>query len=234
MKKAILFDLDGTLLPMNLDEFIKMYFGLLGRKLVDHGYDPEQFKKGMWGGVEAMLRNDGTVTNEERFWAVMNACMGRDCREDEEIYENFYQNEYHQAKAICGVNPLAAEAVKLAHEKAEKVILATSPLYPSIAVEGRVEWAGLKMSDFDLVTTYDTERFCKPNPEYYRDIIARFGFSPEDCVMIGNDEKEDMWAAEQVGIEGFLVTDNLIAREECHHQGKRGTFAELIQWLETL
>lgn len=234
MKKAILFDLDGTLLPMDLDEFIKTYFGLLGRKLIGHGYDSEQFKKGMWGGVEAMLRNDGTMTNEERFWAVMNACMGRDCREDEGIYEDFYRNEYHRAKAICGVNPLAAEAVKLAHEKAEKVILATSPLYPSIAVEGRVEWAGLKMSDFDLVTTYNTERFCKPNPEYYRDIIARFGFSPEDCVMIGNDEKEDMWAAAQAGIEGFLVTDDLIAREECPHQGKRGTFAELIQWLETL
>ena len=83
MKKAILFDLDGTLLPMNLDEFIKTYFGLLGRKLVGYGYDPERFQKGMRGGVEAMLRNDGTMPNEERFWSVMNTCMDRDCRKDD-------------------------------------------------------------------------------------------------------------------------------------------------------
>lgn len=234
MKKAILFDLDGTLLPMDLQEFIKTYFGLLGRKMIGHGYDPERFKKGMWGGVNAVLQNDGTMTNEERFWSVMNACMGRDCREDAALYEEFYRNEYHQAKAICGVNPLAKRAVELARQKAEKVILATSPLYPAIAVAGRVEWAGLRMEDFDLVTTYDSERFCKPNPDYYRDIILRCGFRSEECLMIGNDEKEDMWAAAQAGIEGYLVTDDLIPSAEHPHAGLKGTFVELIEWLEKL
>ncbi|MBQ4564133.1 MAG: HAD family hydrolase [Lachnospiraceae bacterium] len=234
MKEAILFDLDGTLLPMDLQEFIKAYFGLLGKKMVSYGYDPEQFKKGMWGGVEAAIRNDGTMTNEDRFWSVMNACMGKDCRKDSALYEAFYQNEYHQAKAVCGVNPLAKKAVELAHRKAKKVILATSPLYPAIAVAGRVEWAGLRMEDFDLVTTYDTESYCKPNPEYYRELIVRCGIKPEECVMIGNDEKEDMWAAARVGIEGYLVTDDLIPSEECPHVGPRGTFAELIEWLSQL
>lgn len=234
MKKAILFDLDGTLLPMDLQKFINAYFGLLGRKMAAHGYEPELFKKGMWGGVNAMITNDGTVANEERFWAVMNACMQKDCREDDEVFEAFYRNEYHQAKAVCGVNPLATEAVKLAHQKAEKVILATSPLYPLIAVEGRVQWAGLDINVFDFVTTYDTEKYCKPNPEYFRDIVERLGINPKDCVMIGNDEKEDMWAAAQAGIEGFLVTDNLIPSPEHPHTGLRGSFAELLQWMETL
>lgn len=234
MKKAILFDLDGTLLPMDLQEFIKAYFSLLGRKMVGHGYDPELFKKGMWGGVNAALANDGTMTNEERFWSVMNACMQKECREDEAIFEEFYHNEYHQAKAVCGLNPLAKKAVELAHQKAEKVILATSPLYPAIAVQGRVEWAGLKMEDFDLVTTYDSERYCKPNPDYYRDIVGRLGLKPEECVMIGNDEKEDMWGAGQAGIEGYLVTDDLIPSAEHPYAGARGTFAEMLAWLEQL
>ena len=234
MKKAILFDLDGTLLPMNLQEFIKTYFGLLGRKMVSHGYDPELFKKGMWGGVNAAIANDGSMKNEERFWSVMNACMGRDCRDDAAIYEEFYQNEYHQAKAVCGVQPRAAEAVKLAKEKAEKVILATSPLYPRIAVEGRTQWAEIDINDFDFVTTYESECHCKPNPEYFRDILKRFDLKPEECVMIGNDEKEDMWAAAQAGIEGYLVTDDLILCEEHPHQGLRGSFDEMVEWLRTL
>ena len=31
--KAVLFDLDGTLLPMDQDIFVKSYFGLLAKKL---------------------------------------------------------------------------------------------------------------------------------------------------------------------------------------------------------
>ena len=234
MKKAILFDLDGTLLPMNTGEFIKEYFSLLGKRMIEFGYDPIQFKTGMWSGVEAAIRNDGTMFNEERFWFVLNGYMGRDCREDSAVFEDFYRSEYHQAKAVCGFNPLAAEAVKLARKKAEKVILATSPLYPLIAIEGRLSWAGLKPEEFDLVTTYDTERFCKPNPAYYADIIERFGYKPEECVMIGNDEYEDIWGAAKAGIEGYLVTDDLIPSEKYSHTGLRGTFAEMLEWLRQL
>jgi FMN phosphatase YigB (HAD superfamily) len=234
LKKAILFDLDGTLLPMNTGEFVETYFRLLGKKMMEFGYDPIKFKAGMWKGVEASIRNDGTMLNEERFWLVLNDCMGRDCREDSEVFEAFYRNEYHQAKGVCGFNPAAAEAVKLARQKAEKVILATSPLYPPIAIEGRLSWAGLEVSDFDLVTTYNTERFCKPNPAYYMDIAARFGYAPEECVMIGNDEYEDIWGAGQAGIEGYLVTDDLIPSEKYPHAGLRGTFAEMLEWLGQL
>lgn len=42
MIKAILFDLDGTLLPMDNDAFTKYYFKLLCKKLAPMGYDPQQ------------------------------------------------------------------------------------------------------------------------------------------------------------------------------------------------
>ena len=58
--------------------------------------------------------------------------------------------------------------------------------------------------------------------------------SPEECVMVGNDEKEDLWAAAQAGIEGFLVTDDLIPCGEHPYAGPRGRFAEMIEWLERL
>ena len=39
-QKTVLFDLDGTLLPMDQDAFTKGYFTLLVQKLAPHGYDP--------------------------------------------------------------------------------------------------------------------------------------------------------------------------------------------------
>ena len=84
------------------------------------------------------------------------------------------------------------------------------------------------------MTTYDTERFCKPNPAYYKDIVTRFGYAPEECVMIGNDEYEDIWGAGQAGIEGYLVTDDLIPSEKYPHTGLRGSFVEMLEWMKQL
>lgn len=230
-KKAILFDLDGTLLPMDLEKFTGLYFGELAKKLAPYGYEADKFVKVMWKGVAAMVRNDGAVTNEKRFWDVFTSYMGEQALGDMPVFEEFYQKEFHRAKAGCGENPLAVEAVRAAREKADHVILATNSIFPPVAVEARLSWVNLKLTDFDLVTTYDTDRYCKPNPAYFVDILERMNLAPRDCVMVGNDEKEDMWAAAQAGIAGYLVTDNLIPCPEHPHTGPRGSFAEMVKWL---
>ena len=66
--KMILFDLDGTLLPMDQDTFVKTYFGLLAQKLVPYGYEPHGLMKAIWSGVSAMVKNTGETANEEAFW----------------------------------------------------------------------------------------------------------------------------------------------------------------------
>ena len=62
--KAIFFDLDGTLLPMDQELFVKTYLKYLAVKMAPHGYESEKFMKAMWNGVGAMIKNDGSVTNE--------------------------------------------------------------------------------------------------------------------------------------------------------------------------
>ena len=68
MLKAIFFDLDGTLLPLDEDEFIKAYFGLLCKKFVPLGYDKDELIAGIWQGTKLMMTNDGKKTNEQVFW----------------------------------------------------------------------------------------------------------------------------------------------------------------------
>ena len=73
---TVLFDLDGTLLPMDQDVFVKCYFGKLATRMTDYGFEPQRFMKTVYNGVSAMIKNNGEKTNEERFWDVLSAEYG--------------------------------------------------------------------------------------------------------------------------------------------------------------
>ena len=63
--KMVFFDLDGTLLPMDMDEFTMGYFKMLAAKAAPHGYELPSLVKAIWHGVSAMVQNDGHCNNED-------------------------------------------------------------------------------------------------------------------------------------------------------------------------
>ena len=142
MIKTILFDLDGTLLPMDQDLFLKAYFGGLIKAMVPHGYDPELVVKSIWAGTGAMVKNDGSRTNEEVFWESFCAFFGPDARKDEPLFQNFYKTEFQKVSAVCGHDPRAAESIHEIKALGYRTILATNPLFPPIATRSRVHKAG--------------------------------------------------------------------------------------------
>ena len=232
--KAVLFDLDGTLLPMDQEVFIKAYFGRLAKKLAPLGYEPEKLLKAIYEGIGAMVRNDGSCRNEDAFWRTFSARFGERALEDKPVFEAFYRNEFQQVKESCGFAPQAAPLVRRLRENGLRVILATNPLFPAAATESRIRWAGMEPSDFEWVTTYENSGFCKPNPAYYQEILEKRGLRAEECVMVGNDVQED-GAAARLGMCVFILTDCLIDREE---GGKNafpcGGFDALEAYLESL
>lgn len=232
--KAILFDLDGTLLPMDNGVFMKGYFKELAKKLSPVGLEPEKLIESVWTGTKAMIKNDGTRSNDEVFWDVFGQVTGKDTDPFRSASDTFYTTDFANAKAYTAENPLAAEAVKAAHSAAEKVICATNPLFPMNGQLMRLNWVGLGEGDFDMITSYESDSFCKPNPEYYRTICERIGVEPKDCLHIGNDEREDAFAASSIGMDCYIVTDCLIPYDESPWQGSRGTFAELVEYLRAL
>ena len=209
MIKTILFDLDGTLLPMDLPVFIGDYFSRLTRRIVPLGYEPEGVMKGLRAGVKAMILNDGTCTNEERFWQAFSAVLGEDILEQKEDFDLFYQTEFNEIAKVCGYNANARKLIDMLHEMGLRTVLATSPLFPAVATESRIRWAGLTPEDFELYTTYENHTYCKPNPKYYEEVLAKIDCKPEECLMIGNDTRDDL-IAETLGIKVFLLTDCLI------------------------
>ena len=232
--KAVLFDLDGTLLPMDQDVFVKSYFSLLAAKLAPHGYEPKKLIDAIWAGTAAMVKNTGEQTNEEAFWAKFTELYGEKSLADLPLFDEFYRNEFSAVQKVCGHTPHAAEVIALVKEKGLRPVLATNPIFPAVATESRMSWAGLSPSDFELYTTYENSRRCKPNPDYYRDILAHLDLAPEECVMVGNDVTEDMVAA-TLGMEVFLLTDCIInSQQKDISEYRHGSFPELLQFIRGL
>ncbi len=229
--KAVLFDLDGTLLPMDQDTFIGAYFKLLAAKLAPLGYESKKLIDSIWTGTVAMINNDGSCKNEDAFWRTFTEIHGETSIKDKSIIDGFYSQEFNQVRALCGFNQEAKEVVELVKAKGMRAVLATNPLFPAVATENRMRWAGLEPSDFELYTTYENSSYCKPNLEYYKEILAKLDLKPEECLMIGNDVSEDM-ITETLGMKVFLLTDCLINKKEQNIEAyAQGSFKELKEYI---
>ena len=232
--KAILFDLDGTLLPLEQDVFVKAYFKGLCEKLAPLGYAPEELLKAVWHGIDGMIANDGKCSNETVFWNSFCEFYGEDSRKDEPIFNEYYRNEFQNVRAVCGVDPKAKETVYMLKDKGVRVILATNPVFPSIATESRIRWAGLEPSDFELYTTFENIGYCKPNIKYYEEILNRQNLNPDECLMVGNDVGDDM-VARELGLRVFLLTDNLINKENVDiNEFPHGGYDKLVQYIKKI
>lgn len=232
--KVVLFDLDGTLLPMDQDVFAKYYFGMLAARLAPLGYEKESLIKSIWEETAAMVKNRGGRTNEEAFWERFTQIYGEQAREHLPEFEAFYKEDFCKVHASCGYDPSAAKAVKEIKNMGLRVALATNPIFPAIATEKRICWAGLKPEDFELYTTYENSCHCKPNLEYYSDITEKLGVRPEECLMVGNDVGEDM-IAERLGMKVYLIPKCIINKESKDISGyPQGDFDSLVEYIKEI
>lgn len=230
--KYILFDLDGTLLPMDQDVFTKKYMEALAKKMVGLGFEPQKLIDTIWSGVFGMLKNEGQKTNEEIFWDKFIEVYGEESTKYIPDFEEFYRNEFIAAKEGCYENKDVPKIIEEIKKSGVKVILATNPIFPAVATERRIAWAELKPSDFEMITTYENSRYSKPNEKYYLEILDKIGAKPEECLMIGNDVSDDMSAA-KIGIEVFLITDCLINRDnEDYSKFNHGTFDDFVKFIK--
>ncbi len=232
--KAVLFDLDGTLLPMDQDVFVKAYFKGLAKKLAPRGYEPESLIKTVWGGTGAMIKNDGSSTNEQAFWSFFSSIYGKKALDDMPYFEEFYKTDFQNIRDVCGFNAMAAQTVRRLKEQGIKVALATNPIFPAIATESRMSWAGLSPDDFEIYTTYENIGYSKPSLDYFRQVAVTIGVEPEDCLMVGNDVDDDM-VAEKLGMKVFLLTDNLINKSNTEISAfPNGDFEALNNYIDTI
>ena len=179
-----------------------------------------------------MVKNDGSSSNEDRFWQGFEAAYGKPARQDEELFAAFYREDFDKVSTSCGYTPMAREIIDTVKALGLRVALATNPIFPAMATERRIAWAGLSTADFELYTTFEDFSHCKPNTAYYQDVLDRLNLKPEECLMVGNDVEEDMMA-KSLGFSVFLLTDCLLnPKEKDISLYPRGDFDALLAYIE--
>lgn len=236
-KDVFLFDLDGTLLTIETEEFLKYYFGALSASFKDLCKKEENFIKILMNSTEKMIKNDGSRSNQQAFMEEFMGEIGIDDKSEFEkiklSFDQFYQNEFAALEKYFDVDKkIPYQIIEFLKKKNKKLVLATNPLFPIEAVEKRLGWTGINPADFKLLTHYENMSHAKPNPNYYQEILEKIDVKAENCLMIGNDLKED-GAASELGIKTVIIEDKLIPRESVNYpiewQGTLVEFKEILK-----
>ena len=239
--QAVLLDLDDTLLGNNTAEFMKRYFALLGeyaRPVMDN----DTFLPHLIQATQAVIRNtDPAHSNAEVFWANFEALTGGHRDDLEPFFSRFYETDFVRLQPSTLVRPAAVHLVRSAFERGLAVVIATNPLFPATAIEQRLAWAGVPVDDYPyaLVTTYENMHAAKPQPAYYREILAAIGCLAERALMVGDDWKNDIAPAAAVGLCTYWIAPIDAAPPDpslLNGQGSLDVLAELVSggWLERL
>lgn len=241
MIKAILFDLDDTLLGNATDSFMAGYFGLLSdyaRPIMDS----EQFIKRLKSATQSTIRNtDPELTNADVFWMNFLDSTELNRAELESFFVTFYEDRFSLLQSRTRVIPTAEQIVRQSLDQGLMVVVATNPLFPRTAIEQRLEWAGVPVSAYDyaLVTCYENMHAAKPNPAYYQEILNMIGVRPEEALMVGDNWVNDIVAAGSIGAFTYWIADPEAPRpDETPTQGQ-GSLNDLHHlmtqgWLEEL
>ncbi len=234
MFKAILFDLDDTLLRNEMHEFVNAYWGTLLPK-ISKVFPDHQIKDAILAGTQAMITARRSSTSlRDIFIQKFEQTTNLDFLDVEPIFFDYYKKEYREIKSVTQRVTGARTAVETALKVVDDLVLATIPIFPLVAIEERIRWAGLEDAAFSFITSFEVMHASKPNPEYYAEIADHIGCAPEDCLMIGNDYKDDM-VAKAVGMKTFLVTDYAMRQEDgTFEPDYQGSFRDLIDFLSSL
>ena len=233
--RAILFDLDGTLCPMELEEFLGGYFKDIARFAAERGVDADRFARAFGAGARAMAkRAPGGKTNFDVFWDTFFGVFDRDEADWEAMFAEYYDTRFGLIGANVEKNPATRRAIDALVAKGYPLVLATQPMFPRRAVEWRLAWSGLDAKPFLHITCYDNSTAVKPQVEYYAEVLLACGLRAEDVLMVGNNTLDDLVASE-LGIDVFLVTDHLLDPQGRGLEGvAHGTMEQLATWADQL
>jgi len=230
--KAVLFDLDGTLLQLDTQEFMQTYFKVVAGVAAPL-VDPQRFTNALIKSTHQMMHDrDPQKTNYDVFWADFRNRLS-DCIEDlTPLIEDFYEKQFRSLSWLAKSNESARKAVTAALDRGARIVLATNPVFPRSAIIDRMDWAGIGDLTWDLITSYEDMHFCKPYQEYYNEIATRLNLHPQECLMVGNDIDKDIIAG-LLGFKTYLVTDYVIdSGTSALKPDWNGKLDELAGWIE--
>ena len=222
--KAILFDLDDTLLDTNMDRFLPKYLEALGSKL-KHLMNPKALIDLVLESTYMMIESQNPeLTNEQVFYNHFYSKTNFSRSDFQLLIEEFYNVDFPKLKDYTNSIPLVSKSVQAISDDGFKIAIATNPLFPAKAIQHRIDWAGLSNIKFDLITTYENSHFCKPSPNYYTEILEKLDVKPDEAIMVGDNYTNDIIPADSIGMQTFFINSK-------PEVGKSGSLEECIKWI---
>lgn len=199
MLKAVVFDMDETLLRINLNAFMAVLARDESALLAEVGRTSAVRVLAAYS--RALLEvnrtgRDGSRTNRE----VFDDAIERGCGvvlSDPVIADVLacYEREVlpRRNNALIGARqmPGAAAAVDAVAARGLRCALFTNPSFSRACIECRMGWGGLSDMPFELVTVMENSSHCKPDAAYYLEGLSKMGLGPSEALMVGNDPKRD-------------------------------------------
>jgi FMN phosphatase YigB (HAD superfamily) len=229
MPRAVLFDLDDTLLGNSMDVFLPAYFKALTRHLRNL-VPPQRLLNELMRATDAMnAGHHARLTNEEVFASVFYPAMDPDRATLERAFEGFYAEAFPRLRSLTKRRPEARSLVTSAIEHGLQVVVATNPLFPRTAVEQRLAWAGVSVQDFDyaLVTTYENMHATKASASYYSEILEHVSAQPSRALMVGDSWEMDIVPASTIGLPVYWTTEGDEVPSSIASLVGRGTLSDL-------
>lgn len=237
MIRAVLLDLDNTLLENDMDRFLPAYLAVLGEFIADH-YPPDAFIRHLMRATDRMMANDGSEqTNQEVFDAVFFPAIGRTREEMEPLFAEFYATRFPRLRSLTSPVRIARLLMEYLFRQGFQVAIATNSLFPRPAIEQRLAWAEVPVEEFpySFVASYEGMHAAKPHPAFFLEIARALGREPEECVMVGDEWKMDIRPARSVGMRTFWIADRKANPPEGEPPPDgQGSLADFARWMLTV
>ncbi|MBU5591969.1 HAD family hydrolase [Clostridium sp. MSJ-4] len=239
MLNTILFDLDGTLLPINMEVFEKVYVKEVGDYFSDM-LPLNAFREILWTCTKSMIENTEQITNQEIFIREFNKIINHKNITNVTLnmfmdrFDKFYDTAFFKLKDSVEDVKSMKDSVKILKEKGYNLVIATNPLFPIKAINHRIRWAGFEPKDFSYISSFEKNNYCKPQLKYYKEVLDHIGKNPEECMMVGNDVQEDL-VAKSIGIKTFLIKDHILHRTDDEIiTDYKGDYDEFLRFVKSL
>jgi len=195
---------------MDMKLFEKLYFSSISEGLSDL-IGQKELINNIWASTYAMVKNLEYKTNEEVFMEDFQRRIEGDLETYKERFNRYYDDGFIETRAAVLENKFILRSVKVLKDKGYKAVVATNPIFPMKAIEHRIRWAGFEPDDFEYISNYENNHYCKPQLQFYEEILRDINKDASECIMVGNDVQEDLIAG-KAGIKTFLIKDHMIHR----------------------
>lgn len=211
MIKAILFDLDNTLLYLqppphgyaaafdaSLNEYFQTTWG--------QQFATQIIRTAVLALCEKQTPQD---SNSSFILSRIVNTVNRTLDELRADFAAYFETLYPYLQRCTQPIPVMAELVdELLSGGDYAVVIAADPIVNLSSVLQRLKWAGLPAEPkrYALITHSDNMHFSKPQPAYFAEILARIGVEPDEALMVGDSLEADIHPAAQIGLHTFHIS----------------------------